>query len=161
MRKMILLVSMLMVTGFVHAQATPGVLTLKNFGEIRLAPEAQQKVDEAKKMSTPAQQENFLVAQAKTFMTQQNFDAAMGLAQYVITNVNAKSLTAQKIMDDAKALMQKKVQDHLTGLQQQAGAAAQASPVGQTQAQAGAVQADATKTVNDVKALFGSFGSKK
>ncbi|MBF0331119.1 MAG: hypothetical protein HQL17_04220 [Candidatus Omnitrophica bacterium] len=161
MKKMIMGMAILMSTGFVYAQTSAGVYTLKNFGEVRLTPEGQKKVDEAKKMATPVQQENFLVAQAKTFLTQQNFDSALGLAQYVLTNVNSKSLTAKKVMDDAKALMQKKVQEHLTGLQQQAGGMVQSSPAGQTQAQTGAVQADATKTVSDVKALFGSFGSKK
>ncbi len=121
MKKFFMVLGILMATGLVQAQTSAGVYTLKNFGEIRITPEGQQKIDEAKTMATPAQQESFLVAQAGIFLTQQNFDAAMGIAQYVLTNINAKSLTAKKIMDDAKAMMQKVVEDHLTGLQQKAG----------------------------------------
>ena len=154
MKKMFLLVAFLLSAGLVYAQMAPVTLSLKGVPVATLTPQGQQVVDEAKKLP-PAQQENFILTQAKTLLTQQNMETAMGLAQYVITNMDAKSLTAQKIMTDAKAMLQKKVQDHLTGMQQQATA-----PVSQTQAQAGAVKADATKTVSDMKNLFGSFGSK-
>lgn len=115
-----------------------------------LSPQAQAVVNDANKLKTPSEKENFIVAKAQTFMTQKNYDMALQLANYVVTNVNAKSLSAQKIVTDAKAALAKLAQDKLQQTQAQSTQSKQAQQV----------QADATNTVNGVKGLLGSFGSR-
>ena len=118
-----------------------------------LSPQAQSVVDEAKTLA-PAQQENFIVTKAKTFMGQKNYDVALQLANYVITTLNSKSLDASKIVTDAKSALAKIAQEKMAQMQ------AQSAQANQAQAQTNQAQTDANKVAADAKNLLGSFGGK-
>lgn len=144
--------------GAAWAQGSTGSSLLKAVGQAAvqtavqaLSPQAQAVVDEAQKLGTPAAQENFIVAKAKTFMGEKNYDLALQLANYVLTNINSNSLNAQKIVTDAKASLAQYAQDKVGQAQAQSKEAQQAQQV----------QSDAAKTAEGVKGLLGAFGTKK
>ena len=76
----------------------------------QLSPDAQKAVDEAKKISVPAQQESFLITKAKEFLAAGHYQTALDLASYVKTILDAKSIDAKKIIADAQAALAKIVQ---------------------------------------------------
>jgi hypothetical protein len=108
----------------------------------QLCPQAQTTVDQAKKLATGAQQENFILTKAKQFLSAGNYQPALDLANYVMTTLNSKSIDARKIMADAKAALMKMAQDKLSQPQAGAGAGQQ-------------VKTDVVQAVNGVKGLFG------
>lgn len=109
-----------------------------------LTPQAQQAVEQAKALGTPAKQENFLVTKAKEYLAAGNYQPAIDLGSYVIATLNSKSVDAKKIVADAKAALLKMAKD-------KADQAAQVSKVG----------ADVQQTATGVKNLLGSFGTAK
>jgi hypothetical protein len=120
----------------------------------KLSPQLQQLVGQSQKLGAPAKQENFLVTKAKDFLAAGNYQPASDLAGYVMTALNAKSLSAKKIMTDAQAALTKMAQDKLAQTQLKALAAKQ-------QAQTAQAQADAAKTAERSKSLFGAFRGQK
>ncbi len=119
----------------------------------QLCPQAQTVVDQAKAMPAGATQENFIVTKAKEYLAAGNYQAALDLANYVVTTLKSGNVDAKKIMADAQAALTKIAQDKLA----QAHPAA-AATVQQGQAEAAAarqVQADAVQTGNSLKNLFG------
>ena len=121
----------------------------------KMSPQAQTAVAEANKLPAGAQQENYIVAKAKEYLAARNYQPALDLSNYVLTNINAKSLSAQKIMTDAKAALTKMAQDKMAAMQQTTTSSSQAA---QAQAQVNAAQQvknDATQTATSLKSLFG------
>lgn len=109
-----------------------------------LTPQAQQAVEQAKALGTPAKQENFLVTKAKEYLAAGNYQPALDLGNYVVATLNSKSVDAKKIVKDAKDALLKMAKD-------KADQATQASKVG----------ADVQQTATGVKNLLGSFGTAK
>ena len=86
------------------------VQTAKQTVAQSMTPEAQETVDEAKKLGTTKQQENFIITKAKQYLGEGNYQAALDLANYVKTALNSKSLDASKIITDATAALTKMLQ---------------------------------------------------
>jgi hypothetical protein len=107
-----------------------------------LSPKAKAVVDQANAIKDTKEKENFLVTKAKALLGEKNYEAASQVAQYVITNVNNKSLDAKKILEDAKVK-----------LVETAKAKAAGTKAGQT-------AQEATAVADSVKNLFGSLGGK-
>lgn len=123
----------------------------------QLSPQAQQTVDAAKKMGSPVQQQNFIIAKAQEYLAAKNYQPAFDLANYVKT-LDPKSVTAQKIMTDAKAALTKMVQEEMAAkVSQNTAVSVPATQATETQQKVNQVQADANSTVSGVKGLFGSF----
>lgn len=125
-------------------------------GTQALCPQAQAVVDQANKLGTAQEKENFLVAKAKEFLGTKNYEAALELGNYIKANINSKSGSADKIIADAKAALAKYAQDKLN--QATVRSSAQSN---QTAEQVNQTQSDLQKTSADVKNLLGSFSSKK
>jgi hypothetical protein len=97
----------------VLAQDSPWGSALKSVGQAvvqKLTPQAQQTVDEAKKLGAPAKQENFIIAKAKEYLAAGNYQTALDLANYVKTMLDSKSIDAKKIIADAQAALTKMIQ---------------------------------------------------
>jgi hypothetical protein len=82
----------------------------------KLTPQAQQTVDEAKKLGVPAKQENFIIAKAKEYLAAGNYQTALDLANYVKTMFNSKSFDVKKIIADAQAALTKMVQQKVVAV---------------------------------------------
>lgn len=103
----------LSVASVVLAQDSPWGSALKSVGQAvaqKLTPQAQQTVDEAKKLGAPAKQENFIIAKAKEYLAAGNYQTALDLANYVKTMLDSKSIDAKKIIADAQAALTKMMQ---------------------------------------------------
>ncbi|MEI6437517.1 MAG: hypothetical protein WCO69_02055 [Candidatus Omnitrophota bacterium] len=149
----------------VSAQTNWGGM-LKSVGQavaVSLCPQAQQTVDQAKKLSTaPAQQQNFIIAKAKEYLAAKNYQPAYDLANYVLT-LDPKSISAQKILTDAKVALAKMAQDHIAAAQQKITASIPPSDA-QTAAarqQVEQAQKGSATTADSVNSLLGAFGTKK
>ncbi|MGE5309431.1 MAG: hypothetical protein ACM3OC_10140 [Deltaproteobacteria bacterium] len=161
MKKALIAVFVLITSSNCWAQNTTGGSWLKNMGRAALDagvqslnPQAKAVVDQANGLATQQQKENFLVTKAKEFLGTKNYETALELANYIKSNIDPKSASADKIIADAKAGLAKYAQDKLN--QTQAPAAAQSS-----QAKADQVKANVNQTAADVNNLLGSFGIKK
>jgi hypothetical protein len=105
-----------------------------------LNPQAKAVVDQANAIQDAKAKENFLVTKAKTFMGEKNYESAMQVAQYVLTNVNSKSPDAKKIVEDAKAAIVAYAKSKTAGTQ------------------ADKTAQDATAVTTGVKNILGTFG---
>jgi hypothetical protein len=101
-----------------------------------LNPQAQATVDQAKKLASPQEKENFLVTKARGFLGEKNYETALELAKYIKSNINPASPSADKIIADAKASLANYAQQNQTA-------------------------ADLQKTSADVKSLFSPYTTKK
>lgn len=104
---------MLSAASVVLAQDSSWGSALKSVGQAvaqKLTPQAQQTVDEAKKLGAPAKQENFIIAKAKEYLAAGNYQTALDLGNYVKTMLDSKSIDASKIIADAKAGLTKMMQ---------------------------------------------------
>jgi hypothetical protein len=109
-------------TSVVLAQDSPWSSALKSVGQAvvqKLTPQAQQAVDEAKKLGAAAKQENFIIAKAKEYLAAGNYQTALDLANYVMTMLNSKSIDARKIIADAQAALTKIIQQKSAVVQEQ------------------------------------------
>jgi hypothetical protein len=125
-------------------------------------PKVQQILNQAKALSTPVEQENLILARAKTFLGENNYQAAISLAAYVLSNLDANSLGAKGLMETAKAALAKAAQDKLSQMGQSIGGGTQ-----NAQADGSAVQQQSAQThesikkaASDVKSLFGGSTTK-
>jgi hypothetical protein len=95
------------------AQAAAGQTVVQ-----KLTPQAQQTVDEAKKLGAPAKQENFIIAKAKEYLAAGNYQTALDLANYVKTMLDSKSFDVKKIISDAQVALAKMMQQKAAAVQQ-------------------------------------------
>jgi len=86
------------------------VSTVKQTVAQKMTPEAQTTVDEAKKLQTPKQQENFIITAAKKYLGEGKYQTALDLANYVKTALNSKSLDAKSIISTATSALTKMLQ---------------------------------------------------
>jgi len=106
---------------------------------IALNPQSKAVVDQANALTDQKAKENFLITKAKGFMGDKNYESAMQVAQYVMTNVNTKSPDAKKIFEDAKAKLAEYAKQKAAGTK------------------AGQTAQDATAVADGVKNLFGTL----
>ena len=116
-------------------QAAGNVATL-------LSPKAKAVVDQANAINDKQEKENFLVTKAKALLGEKNYEAAAQVAQYVLTNVNNKSVDA-KIAEDAKAKLVETAKTKAAGTK------------------AGQTAQDASAVASSVSNLFGTLSTKK
>jgi hypothetical protein len=150
--KVLLVLGVVIISTSCWAQESKTPSWLKTIGTTAVAtgvqalnPQAQTVVDQAKALTGAPQQENFLITKAKGFMGSGNYETALQVASYVKTNINAKSLSADKIITDAKAALAKYAQDKVT----------------QTTAPANQAKSEVVQTSSDVKNLLSPFNKKK
>ncbi len=118
-----------------------------------LSPEAQTVVDQAKALESAAEQENFLVAQARQFLSAGSYQTAWDLANYVLTTLNSGSIDAQKILADAKTALMKIAEQKIVEAVQAPGAVVEEVPAEEAAAEA-AVE-DGAEAVGRVTDVFG------
>ncbi len=125
--------------------------------QVTLDPKAQQAIDQSKAAGTPAQQETFLVAKAKSLLGEGKYEAAVSVANYILTALNAKSTGAQDILTTAKQKIADMAKQKLSGF---FGATSTATPGTLTPAQqkAAAAKEKADKVAGHVQGILGAFG---
>ena len=74
------------------------------------AANAQAAIEESKSKGTVQQQADYLVGQAKAFLSSKNYDQAMTVAQHVLSNLDQNSQAAKDVLMKAKEDMQKAAQ---------------------------------------------------
>jgi hypothetical protein len=98
---------------------TAGVLLL-GCGQ-KPAANAQQAIEDSKSKGSVQQQVDYLVGQAKAFLSKDNYTDAMTVANHVLANVDQNSKAAQEVLIKARDEMQKKGQDTVNDLKNKFG----------------------------------------
>ena len=74
-------------------------------GCAKKAASASDAIQQAKTMKTPQEQADYLVGQAKLFLSSKEYKEAIQSAQYVLSNVDANSQEAKALIEKAKTQM--------------------------------------------------------
>ncbi|GEM_PF-5444737 len=139
------------------AEATVNTPVGQVSAQVAVDPQAQQIIDQSKATGAPAQQEQFLVTQARALLGEGKYQTALSVANYVLTALNSKSTGAQDIVTTAKqkiaALAKQKFASVLGGAGQNA-----QTTTSSTQKKVGAVQSKADQAATHVQGLLGVFG---
>jgi len=64
---------------------------------------SQAAIQKSQSMATIQQKTDYLVGQARAFINSKNFDQAVSVAQYILTNVNSNSQEARTLLEKAKS----------------------------------------------------------
>lgn len=152
MKEYVFVMSVLMLSGLwaasVGAEPLATAQTAVGTVTVTVDPKAQQIIDQSKTSATPATQEEFLLAQAKTLLGQGKYQGAIDVATYILTALNQKSTGAQDIMTTAKQKLTELAKQKMSQMQQ-----------GATQANPKAKQAvdSANQVTSGVKGILGAF----
>ena len=60
-------------------------------------------IDKAQVMATVQQKTDYLVGQARAFINSKQFDQAVSVAQYILSNVDSNSQEARSLLEKAKS----------------------------------------------------------
>ncbi|MBF0569649.1 MAG: hypothetical protein HQL18_02605 [Candidatus Omnitrophica bacterium] len=162
--------AMVSVPGMANVSAAPGSAVVSAPGVLVSAnapvnAQAQQVIAQSVSVGSSAQQENFLVAKAQGFLGQGNYEAAVSIANYILTSLDTSSPGANSILVAVKQqVAQLAAQSAGQARQTAYGATAtaqQATQQATQQAQrgVGAAQDGVNKAMNSVQNILGSFGS--
>ncbi|MEI8011379.1 MAG: hypothetical protein WCI27_02705 [Candidatus Omnitrophota bacterium] len=125
--------------------------------QVILDPKAQEIIDQSKLSGTAAQQESFLVTRAKALMGEGKYEAAVNLANYILTTLNAKSAGAQDILTTAKQKIADMARQKLAGVLTSSTPAATGT-LTPAQQKAAAAREKADKVAGHVQGILGAFG---
>lgn len=69
------------------------------------AKSASEAIEHAKTLPTPQAQADYLVGQARSFLSSKNYEQAMQSVQYVLSNIDSKSKAASELMEKIQQLL--------------------------------------------------------
>ena len=97
--------------------ATSAMLT----GCAQKAASSSDAIQHAKALKTPQEQANYLVSQAKAFLSSKEYQEAIKIAQHVLSNIDSNSQAAQDILERAKTQLASAAQGAVKDLKKQFG----------------------------------------
>lgn len=97
-----------------------GLAWMSGCGE-KPAASSQAAIEQSKAKGSVQEQVNYLAAQAKSFVNSKNFDEAVNVANYILTNLDKNSQAAKDILMQAKAEMQKTAESTMNDMKNKLG----------------------------------------
>lgn len=83
---------------------------------------SQAAIEKSKAMATVQQKTDYLVGQARAFVNSKDFEQAISIAQYTLSNVDSNSQAARGILDQARAELTAKAKKAMEDVKAKLGA---------------------------------------